>query len=250
MPSDRLDRLSALVSRFEIEVSPAKQGKANLSIRQSASSDSPENVLFNPAGYLAESPDSGACTLFSAYASWGGADNPLIAALPAHIEVNISDDPEMQSLAMLLISENQQQRCGSKSVINRLGEILLVRLLRMQLSAGTTDVGLLGGLADPRLSPSIVAMHEHPGQQWRIEQLAEIAGLSTSRFADRFSKTLGQTPMTYLRHWRMVLARQDIEQGERIQAVASRYGYASSEAMSRAFKRHFGASPIELRPSL
>ena len=249
MTATRTDRLSALVSRFEIEVTPTEQGQANLAICQKTTSDAPDSVLFYPIGNVSKDAYPEAKTLFLARASWGGAENPLIAALPHHIEVDIGEDPEMQSLAMLLISENRQQRCGSKSVINRLGEILLVRLLRVQLSAGTTDVGLLGGLADTRLSPAIVAMHEHPGQHWRVEQLAEIAGLSTSRFADRFTKTVGQTPMAYLRHWRMVLARQDVEQGDRIQSVANRYGYTSSEAMSRAFKRHFGSSPIELRPT-
>ncbi len=249
MPDDRTDRLSALVSRFEIKVSPTQLELANLAICRSTSSSSPSQVLFTPVGRLPGDIDVGGLSLFSACASWGGEDNPLVAALPPHIEVDISEDLEMQSLAMLLISEDKQQRCGSKSVINRLGEILLVRLLRTQLSAGTTHVGLLAGLADSRLSSAIVAVHEEPGQHWRIEQLAEIAGLSTSRFADRFTKTVGQTPMAYLRHWRMVLARQDVEQGDRIQAVASRYGYASSEAMSRAFKRHYGSSPIAMRPS-
>lgn len=250
MSDTRTDRLSALVSRFDIAVEPTAPEQANLAICRDAASGAADRVLFTPAGRLPQGVDLDAAVLFSARASWGGKDNPLVAALPLQIEVDISEDIEMQSLAMLLISEYQQQRCGSKSVINRLGEILLVRLLRAQLSAGTTDVGLLGGLADPRLSSAIVAMHEHPGQPWRIEQLAEIAGLSTSRFADRFSKTVGQTPMAYLRHWRMVLARQDIEQGERIQTVANRYGYASSEAMSRAFKRHYGASPIASRPAI
>lgn len=244
----RLDRLSALVSRFEIEVAPATRGEANLAISGESAQRPPQTVQFRPAGTLPAAADpAGQCTLFLAHASWGGSDNPLIAALPAHIEVDIVDDPDMQSLATLLMSESQQRRCGCRSVINRLGEVLLVRLLRLQVSAGSADVGLLGGLADPRLSRAIVAMHEQPGQRWRVEQLAEEAGLSASRFADRFQQVVGQTPMAYLRHWRMVLARQDLRRGDRVQSVARRYGYASSEALSRAFKRHFGAPPIELR---
>mgnify|MGYP003674195076 FL=1 len=153
----------------------------------------------------------------------------------------------MMSLAILLIAESQEPRCGSNTVLNRLGEVLLVRILRAQLAAGTTTVGVLGGLADPRLSHAIVAMHEHPGRRWSNDQLAEVAGLSLSRFADKFTATVGQTPMSYLRHWRMVLARQDIESGDRVQSVASRYGYASSEAMTRAFRREFGNCPTALR---
>ena len=53
--------------------------------------------------------------------------------------------------------------------------------------------------------------------------------------------------MSYLRRWRMVLARQDVERGERVQTVAARYGYASSEALGRAFKRLHGGTPTAFR---
>lgn len=249
MPSlTRPDRLSALMAHFALEVTPTENSTlANLAIYQEKASETFSCVLFSPVGTLPINTSASEKILFSAQANWGGFSNPLITALPHNIRLDIRDDDEMQSLATLLVAENRQQRCGAGSVINRLGEVLLVRLLRAQISAGTTDVGLLGGLADVRLSPAIVAMHEHPGKRWRIEQLAEIAGLSTSRFADRFSNTVGQTPMSYLRHWRMVLASRDVQHGDRIQTVATRYGYASSEALSRAFRRQFGTNPTTLR---
>lgn len=244
---NRLDRLSALVARFALDVTPADENTANLRIATCNGSSQPTHVWFSAINTLPSSLCKSTEIVFEAQASWGGSANPLINALPVCIEVNIVDDLELQSLATLLALESRAQRCGSGSVINRLGEVLLVCLLRAQLSSGETDVGLLGGLADPRLSQTIVAMHEHPERHWRIEQLAEIAGLSTSRFADRFATIVGQTPMAYLRVWRMVLARQDIENGDRIQSVANRYGYRSGEAMSRAFRRHYGMNPIKMR---
>lgn len=247
MPTTRIDRLSALVSRFALDVMPETRELANLAIYACDSSSLPIRVVFLPDSTLAQDDDGQPEPAFCALAQWGGSDNPLVSALPDRIELEISGDAEMQSLAALLIAENLAKRCGAGSVINRLCEVLLVRLLRAQVGMGSTDVGLLGGLADDRLSRAIVAMHEHPGRVWRIDQLAEIAGLSVSRFAGRFTSTVGQTPMAYLRHWRMVLARQDVEQGDRIQVVASRYGYASSEAMTRAFKRQYGSSPTALR---
>ena len=91
-------------------------------------------------------------------------------------------------------------------------------------------------------------MHEDPGHLWNNHDLAATAGLSLSRFVEVFRKTVGQTPMSYVRHWRMVLARQDIQRGDRIQAVAKRYGYASSEALGRAFRREYDTKPTSLRP--
>ena len=45
----------------------------------------------------------------------------------------------------------------------------------------------------------------------------------------------------------MILARQDIASGDRIQSVARRLGYSSSEALSRAFNRHYGECPVAVR---
>lgn len=243
----RVDRLSALVARFSLDISIQSSEKANLAILpKELMSGMTARIVFSPVGCLSRD-DLIVEPIFLAHARWGGRDNPLVSALPDRVEMDVLIGSEVASLVALLLAENQGQRCGSGSVVNRLCEVLLVRMMRQQVSEGTTDVGLLGGLADKSLSRAIVAMHEEPGRGWRIDSLAEIAGLSQSRFADRFTKTVGQSPMAYLRKWRMTLARQDIEKGDRIQAVASRYGYASSEALTRAFRRQFGLSPSRLR---
>ncbi|MEM7361354.1 MAG: AraC family transcriptional regulator [Pseudomonadota bacterium] len=96
-------------------------------------------------------------------------------------------------------------------------------------------------------SRAIIALHEHPDHHWNNNELAEVAGLSVSRFVELFGQTVGQTPMSYVRHWRMILARQDVERGERVQVVADRYGYTSSEALGRAFKKEHGVSPRQLK---
>ncbi|MEM6986183.1 MAG: AraC family transcriptional regulator [Pseudomonadota bacterium] len=247
----RTDRLSALVSRFALEVRSAPCAEANLAVLRAADDSSASRIVFSPPSgtkvELAHELCDSMQVVFSAKASMGGHGNPLLRALPPVIDFVIDDDPDMQSLVSLLVAESQNARCGAESVVNRLGEVLLVRLLRELLANGSTDVGLLAGLADARLSRAIVAMHESPGRAWRIDDLATEAGMSTSRFAAHFAQLVGQTPMSYLRHWRMALARQDIDQGDRVQVVANRYGYASTEALSRAFRKHYGRSPLALR---
>lgn len=253
MPDVRPDRLSALVSRFRLSVRAHEGERANLFIHSDAQHSGPGRIVFFPAvegcsgGKLSNKSNDD--SLFQAQVDWGGNQNPLINALPARMESDLAEDAEMRSIAALLIAEWQGSRCGSQSVVNRLGEVLLVRLFRSLLAAGTTDVGLLGGLADDRLCHAIVAIHEEPGRQWSVDVLANMAGLSASRFADRFNRTVGTTPMAYLRQWRMVLAHQDLQKGERVQIVADRYGYTSGEALARAFRRQFGHSPTEIRRS-
>ncbi len=239
------DRLSALISRFEMTVTPAPNGDGNLAILGCPETGEPRMAVFSPRG------EANCCTddplLVSAHATWGGDANPLLTALPAKICYDATSDHEMTLLLRLFKAEAEAKRCGSQPVLNRLGEVLVIKILRVEISKGATAPGLVAGLADPRLARVIVAMHEDPGRAWRNDDLAAEAGLSLSRFAETFLAIVGETPQSYLRRWRMTLARQDIQRGERVQTVARRYGYGSPEALSRAFSRQFDINPLALR---
>jgi AraC-like DNA-binding protein len=243
----RLDRLSALIASFELSVVTCPRETANLLLFEASDTALPVRLVFSPSKPSHQADQPGETLSFAAKADWGGASNPLLSALPDTIDLPLTDDPEMQPLAQLLTVEHRNRRCGAETVLSRLGEVLMVRLLRNQLERGMTSAGLLGGLADPRLSRAIIAVHEDPGKAWRNSDLAGIAGLSVSRFVELFGSTVGETPMSYVRRWRMVLARQDVERGERIQTVARRYGYASGEALGRAFRREHHIHPTALR---
>ncbi len=241
----KLDRLSTLISRFSLTVEPSDPHHAHLIVFSHGGNGNLTHILFSPA-QLIDMEDMGAygALVFCAQVEWGGASNPLITALPAQMALDIDTDMDTSSLVHLLMAESKASRCGSGAVLNRLGEVLVVRLLRKQLEQGTSDPGLLGGLADKRLSRAIVAMHDNPETNWRNEDLADIAGLSMSRFYELFKQVVGVTPIAYLRSWRMILARQDIERGDRIQVVAKRYCYGSTEALNRSFTKEFGHNPM------
>lgn len=243
----RIDRLTTLMDRFHLTVRPVPLDAATMVVT-AAKDGSPKSACFGAiTPEIKASPD---CVLFAAVVDWGGVSNPLVAALPALVEFDLTRDAESTGLIMLMQSELVAQRCGVDSVINRLGEVLIVRMLRAQIEAGSAQSGVLAGLSDPRLSRAIVAIHDQPGRDWRNEDLALTAGLSLSRFAEIFLVTVGEPPASYLRRWRLTLARQDIVRGDRVDAVARRYGYGSPEGFARAFKKHFGETPISLRPRL
>lgn len=242
-----LDRLSALMSRFELAVTATDPARANLLVLATPATNCVTRLILRTRGNASDFECRGERVLFSAWVDWGGADNPMLTALQETLEYPLCDDDEIKTLTQLLVDEHIRQRCGARSVINRLGEVLVVRLVRRQLETGSVQTGLLGGLADKRLSRAIVAMHERPKRAWRVDDLAEVAGLSVSRFAQLFKSAVGQSPLAYLRKWRLVLAKQDIERGDRILSIAIRYGYGSSEAMSRAFYHEYQIKPVALR---
>lgn len=242
---DRHDRLSALITRFDLRVARVPLGLGNMAVFGDPETGVPGRVEIRTRG---GAPASGPAEvpLAACLIDWGGVTNPLMAALPAVVSLPIRD-VETRALLDLFLAEAGAQRCGSDKVLERLAEVLVIRLMRQQIERGAAEPGVLAGLADPRLSRVISALHEDPGRVWTNADLAAVAGMSLSRFADAFRATVGETPQCYLRRWRMTLARQDMDRGARVQTVARRYGYASSEALARAFHRQFGVNPTDLR---
>lgn len=240
----RFDRLTTLLSRFRLAVHHAPPATADFAVLSKQDGEVC-SICFRPGG--TGFADNREHIVFSAAVDWSGTANPLLAALPAEIMMDLANDDASRGLVEIMQSEQNAGRCGASSVISRLGEVLIVRMLRAQIEAGAAEPGLLAGLSDPRISRAIVAIHDHPGRNWSNQDLAEVAGLSLSRFADMFLALVGETPAAYLRRWRMTLARQDIERGDRVEAVSRRYGYGSPEGFTRAFKKQFGEKPVAVR---
>jgi len=241
---DRPDRLNTLMERFSLSTHIVPAEDANLLVTQGTDGELGKVYLKTGSQDVAELAND---IDFAAFVDWGGSSNPLMAALPPVIELDLSDDPTTRGLVDMIGQELQANRCGSGSVVNRLCEVLIVKLMRAQIERGSAEPGLLAGLADPRLSRAIVEMHNRPDRDWRNEELATLAGLSLSRFSELFSQTVAQSPTAYLRSWRLTLARQDVLKGDRVSTVSRRYGYASPEGFSRAYKKHFGLNPIHVR---
>ncbi|MDV7143476.1 AraC family transcriptional regulator [Tropicimonas sp. TH_r6] len=241
---EKIDRLSTLMSRFRLSARAAPLGEATL-IATRPGKDDPGRLFLGAVPVeidLAEAE-----IVVAARVDWGSDANPLFQALPELMVHDLSADEGTRQLLSLIDLEIRASRCGADSVIGRLTEVLLVRLLRGQIESGAVETGLLAGLSDPRLSRSIVAIHDHPERLWTNEDLAQVAGLSLSRFVELFQTRVGETPAAYLRRWRLTLARQDLVLGARVERVAHRYGFRSAEGFSRAFKRQFGQQPRALR---
>ncbi|NIZ59591.1 cupin [Sedimentitalea sp. CY04] len=239
-----MDRLTTLMERFYLSVQAAPVEEANL-LALAEFGDEPTQLVYFPAGRHPAA--MGGDVVLSALVDWSGHSNPFLAALPDVVDYDLTQSAEAQALVRLMMDEAQGGRCGAQSVVNRLGEVLMVRLLREQIERGATEPGLLAGLSDARLSRAIVAMHDHPGRVWTTADLAQEAGLSLSRFSELFAAEVGETPMGYLRRWRLILSRQDLQRGDRVEAVARRYAYSSPEGFSRAFRKAYGETPVALR---
>lgn len=87
-------------------------------------------------------------------------------------------------------------------------------------------------------------MHADPVRGWTVPELARTAGISRSVLAERFSRLVGQSPMEYLKAWRLHLARSMLRDDRRkLREVAEAVGYESEAAFNKAFRKTFGAPP-------
>ena len=72
--------------------------------------------------------------------------------------------------------------------------------------------------------------------------------MSRSAFAARFAELVGEPPMRYVGRWRMHVALTWMnDDGIPRRRLASRLGYSSEAAFSRAFKRFMGVAPGAMR---
>ncbi len=193
-----------------------------------------------------------ASQLVSGYFSFEGSQLPAImAALPPLIHIPRGDAGApgwLAAISHFLVDEAQQPNPGSSLMISRLIDLLVIRTLRSWAATEATRIGWLGGLGEERIGRALSAMHADPFQRWTVQSLAEIATMSRSIFAERFTAAVGEPPLRYLSRWRLTIAADLLRNGRlKVTEAAYRSGYASDAAFSRAFKAHFGYAPSEAR---
>lgn len=174
-----------------------------------------------------------------------GGRNPITDSLPTVALVRLADLPGVDALLGLMFDEAFSDHGGRQAVLDRLCEVLMIRLLRHCIAQGLTRGGTLAGLADGRLAKALTAIHENPAHDWLLSEMAERAGMSRARFAVRFRQITGQTPADYLTSWRVMMAQRLLRRGRPLKHVAHDVGYGSTSALSRAFARKLGLAPTE-----
>jgi len=123
-------------------------------------------------------------------------------------------------------------------------ECLVIQTIRAWVAQDPgTQTGMAGALRDPKIGRALALIHRQPEHPWTLELLAAEAAMSRSAFAARFTDLVGEPAMRYVTRLKMQLAHDALRDGPSIGELASRLGYQSEAAFSRAFKRFGGVSP-------
>ncbi|WP_232519805.1 AraC family transcriptional regulator [Actinosynnema pretiosum] len=207
-------------------------------------------VPFSAVGASRGSGEGGAVDLLCGeYPLDGSRSHPLLEALPevVHLPARVGGHRDLRAAVDLLGREVRAGRSGRDALVSGLLDLVLVYSLRAWLE-DNPDGGWARALRDEGVASVLDALHTSPAEQWRIEVLADRAGMSRATLARRFTALTGRSPMAYLAWWRMVLASKLLKETELpLHGVAQRVGYSSPFAFSHAFKRYNGVAPAHYR---
>lgn len=201
---------------------------------------------------LTETGEGEATSLFCGSMSLEAhAFHPLLDLMPEVIrgcEV-MSRDPVIATLLEAMSQEVGQSQLGGATVLARLADLLVARVIRCWVNgACETARGWLAAIRDPQIGRALAAVHRDPGEDWTVETLARVAGLSRSSFAEKFAAVVGEGPGRYVARWRMRIAGEWLSRDHMsVAEAAQRLGYESEASFSRAFKRLVGSPPGQWR---
>ncbi len=156
---------------------------------------------------------------------------------------------EDRTIAKRLVSdmyaEYQNGLAGFREMLIAQLHQLLVHLARCyQADTGIQHRGLLP------LARAIAFMENSYTQpNIGVEEIANVACVSTRQLARLFSRYMDSTPIQYLRQMRLNRAADCLrfEPEKQISSVAYICGFSDANYFTRAFKQHFGLSPRDYR---
>ncbi len=146
-----------------------------------------------------------------------------------------------------LSTEYLSQQPGAELVVNKLTEVVLVELIRINFGRDNRSRFILA-LSDKQIAKALQHLHNSPHIAWTLEKMAVEVGMSRAAFAKRFKELVGRPMFEYLTRLRVQRAKEILQETKLpIYEVASRVGYESDLAFTKTFKKHTGFTPTRYR---
>ena len=178
------------------------------------------------------------------------APTPLLQVFPDITIVRDRDfarHPWLKSTFDQLSAEYLSQGPGSELIVNKLTEIILVELIRINFGREQSSP-FLEALTDKRISKALQLLHEQPEFNWTLESVAAQVGLSRAAFARLFTQLTGQPMFTYLTNLRMQKAQELLRESLLpVYDIAEMVGYQSERSFTLTFKKLLGTTPTRFR---
>ncbi len=175
---------------------------------------------------------------------------PLLDVFPSLTIVRDEEllkHPWLKSTLDQLSGEYLSQKPGSELVVDKLTEVVLVELIRINFGRGEQGQ-FIAALSDKRIAKALQHLHNNPQITWTLEKMAKRVGMSRAAFTKRFKELVGKPMFEYLTMLRIQRAQELLRESNLpLYEVAGRVGYESDLAFTKTFKKHTGTTPTRYR---
>lgn len=162
--------------------------------------------------------------------------------------LDVSGSGEVRSVFRRMLDESREPGVASRAMMSALMRECLVLVVRRLWEPPDRQPPWLHALTTPLLRRVVGPVLARPGDAYSLASLADLAGMSRSAFARDFARSLGVTPMAFVRRARMQRAMQLLRVTDlTVTAIAHQVGFSSRAHFSRAFAERFGRSPSAYR---
>jgi AraC family transcriptional regulator len=157
-------------------------------------------------------------------------------------------DRQIETIAMMLLAELQQENVSSSLYIESLTNVLGVHLLRQYTNSQPIPKIYEGGLSKHQLIQVLDYINEHLDRDIKLANLAALLGMSQFHFSHLFKQSIGIAPYQYLLQQRLERAKQLLKQSDRsIMEIALDCGFNSHSHLSKQFRQFTGVTPKAYR---
>jgi signal transduction histidine kinase/DNA-binding LacI/PurR family transcriptional regulator/DNA-binding response OmpR family regulator len=116
------------------------------------------------------------------------------------------------------------------------------------IEAALTRQRTLGSATQRLVRRAMAFIHEHYAEALSRDEIARHVSISADYLSDCFRQELGLTPVTYLNRYRLLQARELLENSDlKITQIAMAVGFSESAHFTRTFQREVGVSPRAYR---
>ena len=187
-----------------------------------------------------------------AYQLWNDPIHPFFSDLPEWYLLRadeIGGFDRLSTIVSILAEEVMRPAAGSESIVGGLLDVLFGMITRRIVEErGARAEGWARASAEPQVRKALELMHADCARAWTLEDLAREAGLSRAGLADKFKRSLGDTPLRYLTSLRIQRAIELLSgSDETVESIAEAVGYGDPFSFSKAFKKTTGVPPRDFR---
>ena len=157
-------------------------------------------------------------------------------------------EPSVQATILAIDAELAAGAAGGRLLVESLGNVLAVQLIRHAMGSAPGGHQARGGLPRRRLRVAIAYIEDHLASEIALEDLAAAVHLSVYHFARLFKASTGLPPHQYVIARRIERAKQLLHDDNlSLAQVAARVGFWDQGHFTRHFKRLVGVTPKHFR---